>query len=130
MSDSFALALFLLSIVLLLRLVTGVLTGQAGSRSRTGLIGLGAGLTVQAIGHVIGLVTGHHAAQPVVQLAYLAVSVAAVPVGLGLAGPWPDPGADEAARSDRWAIALLALTAAISAVMILRIQVTWRPRHG
>ena len=142
MSDSFALALFLVSLVLLAVLLVGVVIGRAFRRSRIGLLGLGFGLVVQAIGHLIGLATGHHPARPIVQVAYLVVSVAVVPVGLALAGPVDSAGSTDSAgpvdsagstdsaEPDRWTAALLGLTAAICAVLILRIQTTWRPGHG
>lgn len=79
--------------------------------------GLGVAVVVQAVGDVATLVRGHRPGEPAVHLAYLVFSVLVVPLTLA------------AVRSDRgrWATLLCAGAALMIAVVVVRMQTTWRP---
>ena len=77
-------------------------------------------LLIQAILDAIGLLGGHHPAEPTTHLAYLVTSLAVLPVAT-----------TQIARDNgRWAGVLLAVALLALAVIVIRLQTTWRPAGG
>lgn len=73
-------------------------------------------LVAQAVADVGTLVGGHRLAEPATHLAYLVTSVALPPVAGGLV-----------ARDDnRWSGVLMAVLLLVLAVVVVRMQTTWR----
>jgi hypothetical protein len=77
-------------------------------------------LVVLAILDVVGLAGGHRPAEPATHLAYLGASLTVLPaVG------------SQAARDDGvWAGVLVVAATVALAVIIVRLQTTWRPARG
>ncbi|WP_051681891.1 hypothetical protein [Cellulomonas sp. HZM] len=105
-------------------LVLGIGTLARADRfdSARGLVAAGVletGLVVQAVLDGLGIASGHRPASPATHIAYLAVSVALIPAAA----------AQVQGRSGRWAGALLAITYLLVAVVVVRLQATWRPAH-
>ncbi|WP_163509449.1 hypothetical protein [Fodinicola acaciae] len=76
---------------------------------------LEAALLLQALLDLVGQLGGHRPAEPVTHLAYLVVSLAALPVT-----------ATQVAKNDRWSGVLLAVALIVLAVIVVRLQTTWR----
>jgi len=77
-------------------------------------------LVVLAILDVAGLAGGHRPAEPATHLAYLGASLVVLPAA-----------ASQAAGDDGfWAGLLVAVAAVALAVVIVRLQTTWRPARG
>ncbi|GAA1659881.1 hypothetical protein GCM10009765_06570 [Fodinicola feengrottensis] len=76
-----------------------------------------AALLIQAILDLAGLLGGHHPAEPATHLAYLVTSLAVLPVA----------GSQVARDNGRWAATLLAVALLALAVIVVRLQTTWRP---
>lgn len=73
-------------------------------------------LLLQAVVDVVGLLRGHHPAETATHLAYLLTSLAVLPVATGQAG-----------RDDgRWAGVLVGISLLAVAVVVVRMQTTWR----
>lgn len=95
-------------------------TGLAGRYRRRrvlpALVVIELALLVQAAADVAGLLGGDHPGEPGTHLAYLVTSLVILPAALGTA---PDDG--------RWAAVLIALALLVLAVLVIRMQTTWRP---
>lgn len=77
-------------------------------------------LLIQAILDIAGLLGGHHPAEPATHLAYLVTSLAVLPVA-----------GSQVVRDDgRWAGILLAVALIALAIIVVRLQTTWRPAGG
>jgi len=98
-----------------------VLATAAGGRFRRSAFApalslLEAGLAVQAALDVIGLARGHRPGEQATHVAYLVASLVVVPLA-----------ALETRRADGgWSAALLAVALVAVAVLVIRMQTTWR----
>jgi hypothetical protein len=77
-------------------------------------------VVIQAVAVAVALVTGHRPGEPATHVAYLAASVLVLPVA-----------AAQTARDDGgWAGVLVAVAVLVLAVVVVRMQATWRPSGG
>lgn len=84
------------------------------------LLAIEAMLIVLAVLDIAGLAGGHHPAEPATHLAYLGTAPVVLPVA-----------ASQAAGDDGlWAGLLVGAAAVVLAVLIVRLQTTWRPARG
>jgi hypothetical protein len=79
-----------------------------------------AALLIQAVLDIAGLLGGHHPAEQATHLAYLVTSLAVLPVA----------GSQVIRDNGRWAGILLAVALLALAVIVVRLQTTWRPASG
>jgi hypothetical protein len=86
------------------------------ARAAPTLLVLEVALVVQAVAAVIGLARGHHPSEPTTHLAYLVVSLVVLPVAAF----------QVRGEGGRWAGALTAVALVIVAVLVIRLQTTWR----
>jgi hypothetical protein len=108
-------------------LATGVgVLGQAARgtfreiRLGPALVLLQFGLVTQAILDGFGLARGHAPRELSTHLAYLAVSLVVVPI----------VAAQTRGDDGRWSAALVGLALLVVAVLVIRLQTTWRGGHG
>lgn len=117
MIDELALALTVLSLGTGLAVAVQTARRTFGwKRTAPTLVLIQAGLLVQAALDVIGLARGHHPRELPTHLAYLVVSVALVPI------------AAVQTRGDDglWSGLLLTIALIVLAVLLIRLQTTWR----
>lgn len=77
------------------------------------------GLVVQLFADVAGLAAGHRPSEPGTHVAYLVTSVLMLP-----------PAAVQVRGDDgRWAALLLVVAFVVTAVLVVRLQTTWRSAH-
>jgi peptidoglycan/LPS O-acetylase OafA/YrhL len=104
-------------------LVVGVRLATRRYRWRAvvpGFVAIEAMLLVLAALDIAGLIGGHHPAEPATHLAYLGAALVVLPVA-----------ASQAAGDDGvWAGLLVVGAAVVLAVLIVRLQTTWRPARG
>jgi hypothetical protein len=119
--DAFALALALAGLA---AGVTAAVLAALGrfrwARFAPTLAVLEVGLLVQVILDLAGLVRGHHPHEPAAHLAYLVLCLVPLPVAA----------AQTRGDDGRWSGLLLALALVIVAVLVVRLQTTWRPAHA
>lgn len=84
------------------------------------LLAVEAMLVALVVLQLAGLAGGHRPAEPATHLAYLGTSPLVLPVAAGQAGG--DDGV--------WAGLLVAAAAFVLAVLVVRLQTTWRPAGG
>lgn len=80
------------------------------------LVLLELGLLVQAVLDLVALARGHHLREPVTHLAYLVTCLALVPV----------VAVQTRGDDGRWSALLLAVAMVVLAVLVVRLQTTWR----
>ncbi|MEU4086233.1 hypothetical protein [Streptomyces aureus] len=117
--DAFTAALTLYALLLFPVFALAAFRGRRTIILDPPLAGLAVLLTVRAAWDAATLLGGHQPAQPTVHLAYLLVAPAVLPPVL-----W-------AIRGDRgrWAAALCAGAVLLAAVLLVRLQSTWRSGH-
>ncbi len=84
------------------------------------LLVLETALLIQAVIDVVGLLRGHRPSETGAHVAYLVVSLLILP---GAAG-------QTRGEDGRWPGALTAIALVITAVLVIRLQTTWRAAHG
>ncbi|HEY3632561.1 MAG TPA: hypothetical protein VGL21_16775 [Jatrophihabitantaceae bacterium] len=84
------------------------------------LLAIEAMLIVLAVLDIAGLIGGHRPAEPATHLAYLGTALIVLPVA----------GSQAAGDDGLWAGLLVAGAAVVLAVLIVRLQTTWRPARG
>ncbi|MDT3397284.1 hypothetical protein RKE29_11605 [Streptomyces sp. B1866] len=120
MTDAFTAALTLYALVLALSAAVHAARDTRPRALDAALTGLAALVAVRAVLDAATLLTGHRPAQPTVHAAYLVASALLLPLVLRAA----------AHDRDRWSTALCAAGALISAVLLVRLQATWRAGAG
>lgn len=121
MIDQLALAITLACLIAALYVgVRGVLGRHRWRGTWPTLAVIECAMLVQAGVDLLAQASGRHPGEPVTHLAYLATSLAVLPVA-----------ASQAARDNgRWAAVLVAVALLVLAVVVIRMQTTWRPGHG
>jgi len=87
---------------------------------QTGLVVAEGALSVQAAIDAVRLIRGHRPAEPVVHLGYVLVSVALLPLLVGLSG-----GRALDADGPRMGFVVVALACAVCVVIVTRMHATW-----
>ncbi|MGA8114824.1 MAG: hypothetical protein WCA46_14255 [Actinocatenispora sp.] len=96
-------------------------TGRYRVRAALSLLGLlELVLLGQAVLDVVGLARGHRPGEAATHVAYLVASLAVFPAVASQAGR----------DGDRWAAGLLSVALLVEAVIVVRMQATWRSTGG
>jgi hypothetical protein len=93
-----------------------VLRRSPGRTQRPALVALQLAAALQAVLDVAGLLGGHRPPSPAVHLGYVVASVVVLPIALSSAGADDD---------DPWRAAIVAVGCVATAVVALRLRVTW-----
>ncbi|HEX3791769.1 MAG TPA: hypothetical protein VHW44_28165 [Pseudonocardiaceae bacterium] len=121
MTDSIALAITLACLGSALIVgVRGLLGRHRWRGVRPMLVLIELALLGQAVADLVGQVRGHRPGEPVTHLAYLVASLAVLPAAAG----------QTADDDGRWAAALLAVALVGVAVIVVRMETTWRAGLG